>query len=241
MKRKQKAAWFLSGILATVIAVSIVSPALAALTNKTIQVSTGVSLYINDQKLDPKDPNGNPVEPFILDGTTYLPVRAVSEALGVPIQWEGSTWSVYIGQHTSDTPTVMLKDLDYFSGSESIRTAINDKDNVGGTHYGCIFGGSNSSDSFNRTYLINGQYTKMDGVIYQRYENRSESGQCWLNVYGDGKLIYSYKFERGTGMKPVPFSVDLTGVLELQVAFGTSYHTWGGDTFFALGDVGLYT
>ena len=73
------------------------SPALAALTNKTIQVATGVSLYINDQKLDPKDPNGNPVEPFILDGTTYLPVRAVSEALGVPIQWEGSTWSVYIG------------------------------------------------------------------------------------------------------------------------------------------------
>ncbi len=67
------------------------------MTNKTIQVATGVSLYINDQKLDPKDPNGNPVEPFILDGTTYLPVRAVSEALGVPIQWEGSTWSVYIG------------------------------------------------------------------------------------------------------------------------------------------------
>ena len=88
------------------------------MTNKTIQVATGVSLYINDQKLDPKDPNGNPVEPFILDGTTYLPFRAVSEALGVPIQWEGSTWSVYIGKHTSDKPAAWLKDISTFEGKD---------------------------------------------------------------------------------------------------------------------------
>jgi len=36
-------------------------------------------------------------EPFIHEGRTYLPVRAVAEALGVDVQWDGSTNTVYIG------------------------------------------------------------------------------------------------------------------------------------------------
>ena len=238
MKKKQKAAWFLSGILVTVIAVSVVSPALAALTNKTIQVSTGVSLYINDQKLDPKDPNGNPVEPFILDGTTYLPVRAVSEALGVPIQWEGSTWSVYIGQHTSDKPAVWLSQMDYFSGtgSRNFYTAKTEKDNLGNTHIHCI------TYSFNRTYILNGQYSRITGTLYQTYDERYSSiyGGNYnggVYIYGDGELLFSYAPEKNeTGIKPVPFNIDLTGVLELRVYFGSE-----NNNMLSLGDVGLYT
>ena len=82
MKRRQKAAWFLSGVAATVLAVSLTSPALAALAAKTIQVYTGVDVYVDDMKLEPTDANGNPVEVFVYNGTTYLPVRAVSEAVG---------------------------------------------------------------------------------------------------------------------------------------------------------------
>lgn len=239
MKRKQKAAWFLSGILATVIAVSIVSPALAALTNKTIQVATGVSLYINDQKLDPKDPNGNPVEPFILDGTTYLPVRAVSEALGVPIQWEGSTWSVYIGQHTSDKPAAWLSQMDYFSGTENniFYTDASEKDNLGNTHYHCI------TRDFDRTYKLNGQYSRMAGVLYQTYEHRSYN--VWsgfgVTVYGDGEILYDNRIQdsiEGGGFEPARFNIDLTGILELRVIFYTG-GTYG--RVLSLGDVGLYT
>ncbi len=122
------------------------------MTNKTIQVATGVSLYINDQKLDPKDPNGNPVEPFILDGTTYLPFRAVSEALGVPIQWEGSTWSVYIGKHTSDKPAAWLKDISTFEGKDwSVDDAT--KDNTGVSHQAIYNTPGYAEYSYTKTYL----------------------------------------------------------------------------------------
>ena len=45
----------------------------------------------------PKDAKGNIVEPFIYEGTTYLPVRAVGEALGKAVTWDGATKTVYIG------------------------------------------------------------------------------------------------------------------------------------------------
>ena len=63
-----------------------------------------VKIYIDEKKIDPKDANGNTVEPFICDGTTYLPVRAVGEAFGKVVAWDGSTNSVYVGLSPDDSP-----------------------------------------------------------------------------------------------------------------------------------------
>lgn len=54
-----------------------------------------ISVYVNGTKVE-KDNNGKAVTPFTVDGTTYLPVRAISDALGKSITWEGSTASVKI-------------------------------------------------------------------------------------------------------------------------------------------------
>lgn len=91
MKHTKKTASFLSGMLTALLLVGMVTPALASGLSKRIEVSSGVSIYVDDVKLNPRDANGNPVEVFIYNGTTYLPVRAVSEALEVPVQWDGST------------------------------------------------------------------------------------------------------------------------------------------------------
>ena len=74
-------------------------PFASALTQKNITVERGVTVYVDDQKLNPGDANGNPVEPMLYNGTTYLPIRAVSAALNVPIAWDGTTSSAYLGEH----------------------------------------------------------------------------------------------------------------------------------------------
>ncbi|MGN0162001.1 MAG: DUF1961 family protein [Candidatus Ornithomonoglobus sp.] len=56
----------------------------------------GISILINGNKLIPKDADGNIVEPFLQDGTTYLPIRAVSEALGKNVLWDEETQTVSI-------------------------------------------------------------------------------------------------------------------------------------------------
>ncbi|MCI8478984.1 MAG: hypothetical protein HFE97_11755 [Oscillospiraceae bacterium] len=43
--------------------------------------------------------DGNVVEPFAYNGTTYLPLRAISNALtggAKPVSWDQSTYTVYI-------------------------------------------------------------------------------------------------------------------------------------------------
>ena len=37
-------------------------------------------------------------EPFIYNGTTYLPVRVVAETLGEEVNWDGNTNTVYLGE-----------------------------------------------------------------------------------------------------------------------------------------------
>lgn len=63
----------------------------------------GIKLVINGQEITPKDANGNIVEPFIVDGTTYLPVRAVASALNLPVDWDGNTNTVYLGEKPLNT------------------------------------------------------------------------------------------------------------------------------------------
>ncbi len=43
------------------------------------------------------DANGVRVYPIIYNGTTYLPIRAVSELMNEPIEWDGTTKTVIIG------------------------------------------------------------------------------------------------------------------------------------------------
>lgn len=42
------------------------------------------------------DATGAPVEPFALNGTTYLPVRAVANALGLEVGWDNDTATVIL-------------------------------------------------------------------------------------------------------------------------------------------------
>ena len=76
----------------------LITAALAAGTyTKTLTAYyQNIKLKINNQLVIPKDVNGTVVDPYIVDGTTYLPVRAVSEALGKQVDWDGSTNTVLI-------------------------------------------------------------------------------------------------------------------------------------------------
>ena len=55
-----------------------------------------IKISVNGEIVTPRDANGNVVEPFIYNGTTYLPVRAVSSMLGNDVFWDNSTKTVNI-------------------------------------------------------------------------------------------------------------------------------------------------
>ena len=130
---------------------------------------------MDDQEIIPTDVNGNRVDVFYYNGTTYLPVRAISEVFGKPIQREGKTQSVYIGSHKGDKPAVWLQDLDYFTGND-LRVRDNVKDNLENNRQEVIFG-NGYTGKFDNTYLINGQYLAISGTLFQIYDERSTEGE----------------------------------------------------------------
>lgn len=65
--------------------------AASSTTTKTINVAYGIKVMVNGQTLIPKDVEGNIVDPFVLNGTTYVPIRAISEALGAEAGFDEAT------------------------------------------------------------------------------------------------------------------------------------------------------
>lgn len=66
-----------------------------------------IKITLNDRELIPTDSNGNPTEPFIMDGSTYLPVRAVAGALG-RIHWLSTEQPMYSAQRSWVRPAARL-------------------------------------------------------------------------------------------------------------------------------------
>ena len=77
-----------------------------ALIDYNINVKKGIKLVVNGVEVVPKDANGNIKDIYVANGTTYVPVRAVSDALGLPITWSDKTNSVFIGKHKTTGITV---------------------------------------------------------------------------------------------------------------------------------------
>jgi len=230
MNKLQKLRYYLAGMLTLAMVLAVALPVGAALVSKKIDVATGVTLYVNDVRLDPKDANGNPVETFVYNGTTYLPVRAIGQAFGQTVEWDAATQSVYLGKRAArTTPDVWLKDMDYFNSTGSTFLSVeSDKDNLGDTHQNPVYG------AFSRTYKLNGQYSSLAGVFYQRYEQRSRTETNTFKVYVDGKLVYENTMT--AGKEPADFNINLTGALEVEIQFNKDY----GPHLAALGDCGFY-
>lgn len=85
MKKKLRSTVTVLTLITTVIASSVGTWA----TERTIEISDDVTVYMDGEELKLTDEQGKPVNAFIYDGTTYLPARAVTEANGNTISWNG--------------------------------------------------------------------------------------------------------------------------------------------------------
>ena len=99
VKKFSKMRYTFLGMLIMAILCATVIPALAAQSTKQLDAYyNDIKIVLDGAQITPTDVTGKIVEPFIVDGTTYLPVRAISEALGKDVTWDGSTNTVRIDE-----------------------------------------------------------------------------------------------------------------------------------------------
>lgn len=95
MKIWKKRALALTGAAVLVAGTALAS---SAVTTRTLQAQfSGMRLKVNGQDIVLTDSKGRPAEPFVIDGTTYVPVRSLGEALGKQVAWDPETNTVSVG------------------------------------------------------------------------------------------------------------------------------------------------
>lgn len=91
--KKHNVKGFASGFVTALLIVCLAGTALAYQKQATLNY-TGVKIVLDGETVTPTNAQGNAVEPFIMDGTTYLPVRGIASALGLDVAWDQKTQTV---------------------------------------------------------------------------------------------------------------------------------------------------
>lgn len=216
-----------------------------------------IKIFIDGGEIVPKGSDGSVVEPFIMNGTTYLPVRAVAEALGKDVAWDGKTSTVYIGKKDQLQPDNYLDRIqynDYKEGNIDHNFAIIDG-NI--TDYsdkiytnGLIFWdkwGDDINDEPDSSdiiigYPLNSQYSKLTGkiVIPKSYaisswekDSSLDASSVDVLIYGDDELLYKAVYV--TSSMPFSFDIDVRGVNQLYIKLNSA-----DTSHIALTDLALY-
>jgi len=184
------------------------------------------------------------------------------------VEWDGKTSTVYIGKLSQTGFDINLKDMDYFTQSaqtyiaglqssykwvdtynsfQPLDTFTANSGKVYGQGLG--FYGSEETDNdweidnnkfaFSRTYLLNSEYSKFEGIFALAYEDRDDnSALANLIIYADGKEVYNGT--TGSGIEPKKINIDLTGVLQLEIKMSSAGTVPSKSYTFAIVDSGFY-
>ncbi len=217
-----------------------------------------IKIYMDGAELVPKDANGNPTEPFTMNGTTYLPVRAIAAAFGQDVEWDGSTQSIYIGKKDQTKPDNYLDKIQYndykVGNGESdfaiINGSITDFNNNTYTSGLLFWSAWNNwaiaedpdNAQISISYPLNSQYRNLKGKIvlpktydtatWGKKDAQTSATDVWF--YGDGKLLY--KATNVTSSMPFALDIDTTGVNQLTIKLKTQ----DSRSHVALTDLALY-
>ena len=252
MKRKHGSLGsFLAGAVTMLLLMGLVTGALATNAQKS------ATLYYSDIKvcLDGKvlklaDATGAEVEPFTISGTTYLPVRAISEALGLDVEWNGSSHTVYLttkpgGSVDVAGERVSMGTLKAYSFSH--------KDDDGSANFDSTSSFTNRQTVYhpeNRLYMAAGSgvlgWTKLKvpstmSVTY--LVNKEYKAFTAYAAAIDGRGDATFRFSDAdtniklgevkveAGAAPVQVNIDLTGVDKLRIS-ATTYSVQIGQSVY---------
>ncbi len=184
-------------VVTLVLLVAFASGAYAAgkLVAENVTIHKGVRVVIDGEELYPKDAKGRDVPMFILNGTTYLPLRAISNVFEKPIEWDGVEKTVYLGQKPGGETFMRLKT--YYEAGEA---SADER-----------FVWEDSHKDINGVVKENVVYPRLEEIDEENsYENPEPYGISHQTAgqAGDEGIVLNGQFKRFTGEFFVPEEIN---------------------------------
>ena len=209
---------FLIGALVGSVGVSGLAYAKSAVETIAVRYDN-IKVYRDNVLCDLRDSNGTKVEPFIYNGTTYLPLRATADLAGMNVTWEGSSKSVYLwdemtANHTNlmevcpPYETVWMKKYLHSEG-QSFEMAGNKYSD------GLVSTVGNAYALFN----LDGRYSTMNLTV-GHIDGEPATDRC-LTFIVDGQVVD--EVELPEGCLPKEISVPLRHGLQLKIVATGKY------------------
>lgn len=190
-----------------------------------------VRIFVDNKELIATDVNGKRVDPIVIDGTTYLPVRAVANAFGKAVYWDGPNATVYLGEMGGNAayPTVTINDVDNIGYRFSDVSSDKLTDNYGNSYsYACYSKWGNGTFQT----LLNMKYSRFKATIYVP-KGCSSNDTAKILIKTDGKVIWSSPEITKTS-SPIDVDVDIRGCNDFQI------EVTDGDDLGYIADAGFY-
>ncbi|MEK4277641.1 stalk domain-containing protein [Paenibacillus sp. FSL R7-0026] len=182
---------------------------------------------VNDIKVDhiSKMPKGD-LKPFLYNGSTFVPLAFMSDALGQPVKWDAKNKTVLIGEDQEETVLYPGKDikpintqsaLGIYNTFEVVYDGATVTDNIGNeySNYHTYRFSSNPDNWIYDEYYLNGQYSEFKATagLFEKFKNSRDT--LTLIITLDGKEAYSRDFKAGD--PPVEINVNLKNASKMKI------------------------
>ncbi|MCI8477054.1 MAG: copper amine oxidase N-terminal domain-containing protein [Oscillospiraceae bacterium] len=216
---------FVLGVLlvALVTAIPVTADATGARKATIDVVYNNIKLVIDGNEVTPRDANGKVVEPFVYNGTTYLPLRAISNALtggAKPVSWDQSTYTVYIGERPVEPGKIVdMVDMKTYPANQQVFQA--------GQSFQLrqqTWTPFNVCNNFGGTFLLKGDYAELNGFLAVPDGGNMTLPELITLTISDadtGAVLFKGAPERMG--EPIPVHADLTGVDRLSISLVGTY------------------
>ncbi len=183
---------------------------------ETIEVEyNNIKVYKDNVLCELKDANGSTIEPFIYNGTTYMPVRGTANLADMQVTWDGATQSVYLWDEMVPGGTPFLEACPPYDesncytylASEGQSFEMSGEKYSNGFAFRDFWGGKNGNALFN----LNGKYSTIECTIGHAVGQNSKS----VSFIVDGRTVKEVELEDEALPKTV--SIPINYGLQLKI------------------------
>ena len=225
MKLREKMKYAVMGfVICAMLSAGVMVMAANATQTVTREVTYGVRVSLNGQEIQFDQDS----RPFTTGGRTFLPVRAIADAVGLAVDFDQNENTVHLGDRfAAEGRTRTLReaapyfDMDrlvngvpaWFFNSSTFHNSLN----MGGAAHNDVLQFSSTLSMSGSTVFslhnLNGDFSRLTGYLGR--VDGSGIFDVTFNFIGDGTILQTYRLN-ATDM-PIPVDVFVEGIRQLRI------------------------